>query len=94
MEVETVIQQSESDRHLFEVNKGQVDAEKQKLNTEKHKFNTEKVKFAEEKQQVETEKKQVEEENKGRNGTSHGHPVSYFLPIPAHSSNLELFVFV
>ena len=32
--------------------------------------------------------------NKGRNGTSHGQPVSYFLPIPAHSSNLELFVFV
>ena len=32
-----------------------------------------------------------EKKNKGRNGTSHGHPVSYFLPIPAHSSNLELF---
>ena len=29
--------------------------------------------------------------NKGRNGTSHGHPVSYFLPIQAHSSNLEQF---
>ena len=31
--------------------------------------------------------------NKCRNGTSHGHPVSYFLPIPANSSNLEQFFF-
>ena len=29
--------------------------------------------------------------NKGRNGTSHGHPVSHFQPIPGSSSYLELF---
>ena len=29
------------------------------------------------------------EEDKGRNGTSHGHPVSHFQPIPANSSHFE-----
>ena len=28
--------------------------------------------------------------NKGRNGTSHGHPVSHVQPISANSSHLEL----